>query len=60
MESDFIPRKNIERYEQLLASGTLDATQTVVVTALLQTEVETLDRLTKSVPPEPDSPAAPQ
>jgi len=60
VEPDFVLRKNIERFEQLLASGRLDPTQTAVVTALLQAEVEALDRLTESAPPDLDPPAAPQ
>lgn len=60
MEPDFIHRANIDRFEQLLASGTLSATQTAMVTALLGKEMEALDRLTKPSGPKPNPPAAPQ
>jgi len=60
VEPDFIHRANIDRFEQLLASGTLSATQTAMVTALLGKEMEALDQLTKPSGPKPNPPAAPQ
>lgn len=47
MEPEFVHRKNIERFEQLLAGGTLSAAQVRVVSDLLAAEIEGLDRLEK-------------
>lgn len=56
MEPGFIHRANIERFEQLLASGSLSVRQRATVTALLEKETEALDRLTRPLPPNPDRP----
>lgn len=60
MEPGFIHRANIERFEQLLASGTLSAAQIAIVAALLETELNALAGLTKPSQREPEPPAAPQ
>lgn len=59
MELEFIHRTNIERFEQLLASGTLATKQIAVVTSLLESEIEALARLAKPCPPDSNPPAAP-
>jgi len=51
MESEFVHRKNIEHFEQLLASGTLSAGQALVVSGLLATEVEALAQLANTSEP---------
>lgn len=53
MQPDYVFRANIKHYEQLLASGSLDLAQTVIVRGLLDSEVEALAQLLdgKAVPP---------
>jgi len=56
MDPAFACRANIERFEQLLTSGSLSAAQIAVVTALLGKEVEALALQTKRSPSNPVSP----
>jgi len=51
MESEFVHRQNIERFELLLASKTLSPAQMLVVSGLLATEVETFALLSSRDPP---------
>ena len=55
MESDFILRKNIEHFQNLLAAGGLNARQADVVSDLLKKEIDALATLTKPNPRRSDA-----
>ena len=57
---EFVSRKNIERYQALLADGTLDEPTRKQVQSLLREELATLAKLAESKQPNPEEPKPPK
>ena len=57
---EFVSRKNIERYQTMLANGTLDESTRKQIQRLLKEEQAALAQLTKSEQPHPARPKQPK
>ena len=57
---EFVSRKNIERYQALLADGTLDEPTRKQVQGLLREKLSTLAKLAEPKQPNPEEPRQPK